>query len=1105
VNWCWSVFQWGLILAFFIGLAVVGYLYYYLDDEIARQVENRLARHYHWLNVDLRRARFDPSRGIGIFGLEIAEPITNPRRRALVSIKELHLIGDLRMEDLLAGAPVIERIVVRGATLQALRGTDGRWNISTLLPLPRFSAHSPEIAIEDSTVTLEDTAPTGGARITLKMVNVTLVPIAPDGPDATGGHFRVAGTVTGLPASEVRFEGRVGSQDRSINLTVRVSGLDISPELVASLPGFHVREPNGLDVSGLADATLQIQRSAHDSQFQWSATASIDRGRLAHKDLPEPLTDVAVSATADSDRLKIQLLTGKFGPANVTLACTRAGWATNAPVALSARVTGLSLDDRLKSALPGKLARICQRFRPTGLVDVQLQLTFDGNRWRPQLTANCRNVSLTDMEKFPYPLEQATGLLKYTPAGSAEPDRLQIDLTAMGSGRPIRIQADLTDVASADAQRKSAVSGLAGADGEQRPHRRAAGYRAIASRQADTSPPQHPVGRVEISGQDIPLHEQLVAALPEKGETLVRSLRSRGTIDFRFLSEWKSRTQSRADVSLDILLKDCTLRYEKFPYPLDHVNGALAARNWNWTFDGIKGQAGSGAAVLLRQGRAIPRGAGYSVDLGFEASNVPLDDNLRHALPPRIQKCWVELQPQGRLDVSARVSHESNPPSGQAAPTIDVTMQPRERSVSIQPLKFPYRFEQVDGIARFAAGRVELANLRARHGRVEYAAASGAWQPMQDGGWQLDFNGVDAYRLAPQRDRDLAVALPPSLQAILQRLQPTGTYDIHNSRLSLTKSPQSERLAAAWDVHLECYQAAIPGGLPMQSMSGGIRLTGRNDGQSPYNLCELDLDSVVWKDVQITNVRGPLWIDRSFCLAGTPASTKLRQPPRRIRANAYGGTVTVDAALQHDTLPRYTLDVLVDGVSLARFANERLGGLQDLSGTVSGKLSLSGMGKSPQTLSGNGELHVVDANIYQLPVLVRLLKVLRNRTPTPPAFNRCDMQFAVHGEYIRFQQLNLLGDAMSLYGEGETNFDRELDLVFHTLIGPADLPIPLWKTIAGQVSQQGLQINVAGRWDNPQVESEPLPAVNEVLQQIQAGAATMAPSTAVRDALAPTR
>jgi hypothetical protein len=262
---------------------------------------------------------------------------------------------------------------------------------------------------------------------------------------------------------------------------------------------------------------------------------------------------------------------------------------------------------------------------------------------------------------------------------------------------------------------------------------------------------------------------------------------------------------------------------------------------------------------------------------------------------------------------------------------------------------------------------------------------------------------------------------------------------------------------------------------------------------------------VIWKDMQFTNVRGPLWIDKSFCLLGEAAAEKQRQQPQRVTADAYGGSLVANAACQHDANSNYSLEVALGGVSLARFVSERFGGPQDMTGTVSGKLRLSGMGKSLQTLNGNGELRVVDANIYELPMLVRLLKVLRNRTPSTTAFNQCEMQFAVQGERVLFQKLNLLGDAVSLYGEGETNLDRQLDLVFYTLIGPADLPIPLWKTIAGQVSQQGLQLKVAGRWDNPEVQSEPLPAVNEVFQRIQAGAATMAPTTAVRDALAPTR
>ena len=99
-----------------------------------------------------------------------------------------------------------------------------------------------------------------------------------------------------------------------------------------------------------------------------------------------------------------------------------------------------------------------------------------------------------------------------------------------------------------------------------------------------------------------------------------------------------------------------------------------------------------------------------------------------------------------------------------------------------------------------------------------------------------------------------------------------------------------------------------------------------------------------------------------------------------------------------------------------------------MSGTSPASWSSGRHGPFDANAARRGELHVVDANIYELPLLVSMLKVLRNRTPNTTAFNRCDMEFAIQGEHIHFQQLNLLGDAVSLYGKGETNFDRQLDL-----------------------------------------------------------------------------
>jgi hypothetical protein len=402
---------------------------------------------------------------------------------------------------------------------------------------------------------------------------------------------------------------------------------------------------------------------------------------------------------------------------------------------------------------------------------------------------------------------------------------------------------------------------------------------------------------------------------------------------------------------------------------------------------------------------------------------------------------------------------------------------------------------------------VDWRNAVARHDRSVFSNESGTWQAIAGGGWQCSFEKVSVDRLTT--DRDLLAALPPAVLAVVEKLQPSGAIGLYNGSFSFAKPPQTQTMSAAWDVSLECQQAATQGAVPLRGITGGIRLVGQSDGHTAHSAGELALDSVLWKDVQLTNVRGPFWADATHCLIGEPAGLQQNQQPRRLIADAYGGSLATNIELVHDTNPSYKMDVHLGGANLARFVNERLGGPNDMNGTVSGKLVIAGTGSSTQTMRGAGELHVVDANIYELPLLVAMLKIMRNRTPDSTAFNRCDMRFSIQGEHIHFEQLNLLGDAVSLYGNGETDFNRKLDLVFYTLIGPADLPIPLWKTIAGHVSQQGLQLKVVGTLDDPKIERKALPAVNDMLDQLQTeiheGAATMTPSTAARGSRPPAK
>ncbi|HEX4415908.1 MAG TPA: AsmA-like C-terminal region-containing protein [Lacipirellulaceae bacterium] len=1127
INLCWSLCKWCLLLTFVGALAVGGYLYFKLDDEIRRQVEVLVGNHYRDFKVRVGSARFDPDRGIAIDNLSLTpKSAEGGMEEPILTIGEMYLAGELRIEQLLTNQMHISDIVIRHAKLRAIRSADGQWNSAALLPLPHFSDDTPRVSIEDAGATIECTSAGSAKPWSLQGINLQLVPLPlAAGQPSAKAHFQIEGTTSGLPAREFRLTGQIGG-DGLLDVTAMATGIDISPALVTKLPPSVAAHLAGADFSGQGDVELRLKRADSISKLDWSAAFKVDRGRLNHLALPDPLTEVSLEGSANAERLSIKRMDAKCGQASVTLALNRAGWAANAPVAISMKVLGFQLSERLQTALPESQARIWQRFRPIGSTDADVRLTFDGKKWKPQVTATCRGISLTDADKFPYVVEQTTGQVNYQPSSDHGPDQLHLDLTGLGGGRPIKIAADLTHLAADDAQGPEIGEGVAREESFNNEVGHTAGYRGVRYARGSAAGHAHPVGYIEVSGSDIPLHEQLIDALPAKAKDLVRSLQGEGAIDFRFRAEWKEESQREANRTLDIRLKDCRIRFAPFPFPLQHVQGLVTERNSQWSLNDVEARGNNDSTIVKCRGGVIPHDSGCEADLTIDATNVPLDDSLKQVLTPPVsdasskdsggpanslvgsmtaswakklsacQQAWSQLNPRGSIDLSAHLTRQPN----ELDPSVEITLRPCERTVSIEPNS--YRLENLKGVATYKRGQVEWHGVSAEHDRSIYSVESGVWQVTPDGGWQCAVSNANVDRLTISRE--LLAALPPGAQSLVDKLQPNGSIGLYNGNFQFAKMPPAGSITSTWDVSLECQQASIQGAVPLQSINGGIRLIGQSDARGTFASGELALDSVSCKDIQLTNLHGPFWADASRCLIGEPACQQLQQQPRRLVADAYGGTLATNIEFVHDANPAYKIDVHLGGANLGRFARERLGGPTEMNGTLSGTLAVSGTGTSMQTLRGGGELHVVDGNIYQLPLLVGMLKVLSNRTPDSTAFNRCDMQFAIQGEHIHFQHLNLLGDAVSLYGNGETDINRKLDLVFYTLIGPADWPIPFVKTIVGHVSQQVLQLKVVGTLDDPKIEKKAVPAASDMIAQIQSeihdGAATMTPSTASREA-----
>ena len=1057
-----------MTLAVVAALLFGSYTVFYLNDQICHHAQQLLANHYRNLDVEIGSAHFLKGQGIKLYDFSIYEPTPTGGRSPLLTVEEVFLQCPTRLEEILTGKLHVQKMVVKRPVLHATHKPNGSWNIEALWPTPRFGNQPPVVEVQNAVLLVDALSDQELVQLVVQEINLVL---QPDGAVAglekpvtnaqalsDRGDYSLAATVN-APDKRFSLQGKFSTAGGGIDLTTDISDLKISPSLLKTLVAIGIESLEGVQLSGHVTGSARISRPPGVQQpLHYESQFALDQGTFDHPTLPRPLTDLSLHGRYDGNRLMVEKLTGKCGTAQLRLACNRVGWGDHAPLGLHAQMTGLPLDTTLLEILPEKFLPLWTRYAPSGHIDADLKLTFNGKNWFPQLTVVCQGVSFTENKHFPYPLKQGTGTIFFQRSASDPSGRLKLDLIASGHGRPIRIAGEFTDLFPESTHQNSEKK-------------------------------KGPPGWIEVSGTQVPIHPQLVDALKPDTQRIVRSLQPAGNIDFRWRLEKAERAQNKPHRSLELNLSGCEIRYDKFPYHLRHITGQVTCENEVWHFENLRSRNPNRTAAIQLVGELRRQPEGHRLQLTVTGSDIPLDDELFQSVPPKVQTVWRQLQPHGRINFVAEVDH-LKVPQRTTAPTVRITAQPQRRSVSIEPsfLPYPYRLDQIEGNFAYANHQLTMTDVRARHGRIDFAT-QGQWQELADGGWQLNFTKFNADHLSTH-NRDLLMALPLRLQKAINDLAPNGTFRLYDSAFEFRRPTGSlPRIASKWDLNLDCHQTDLYVGVPLEDLSGTIQLAGSSDGQQTSLSGQLDLDSVVWNQVQLTSVRGPIWINQteagSLCLLGRGASKKQQQTPRDISAEVYGGTLVGNIQVRNMGLPQFQLSAAVAGADVTRLANERFGQRDPMTGTLNGWINLAQTGRSPDAMSGRGEVHVVDANIYKLPLLVGLLKVLQNRTPNTTAFNQCDATFAIQGQHVHFDELNLLGDVVNLDGRGETNFQGDdLNLVFHAMVGQRRLP--LISPLFSEASKQTLQLRVDGTLQDPIIHREALPAVKKTIEQIQA-------------------
>jgi len=1040
-----------------IALATGVYFYLRVDEKIRCRVLQRIARHYPGLKVTVRAAELVEGEGIKVRDLSIVDPQAEGPAAELIHIGEMLLQCETDLQKLVVDEPSITHVRLRRPKLRATRRADGTWSVAKLLPLPACGGCPPPVVIENGIVEIVD--PSKGTYGTLPVREIDLTWTPPDPSDAPGQspHLRkIQGTFRADHLDRVTVTGWVDVQRQTWSIKGTVEGLEISPELREAVPE-PLAEKLGVlgELRGRATVGFRLSSNgASQSPYQFELAGEFQSGRIVDPRLPDPLTEVQATVRLNNEGFHVDELTARSGPTTIRLAIHQAGYEPNSPFSLVANVRQLELDSRLLNFLPGdwrtRLRQQWEKYDPAGPVDLDVNVSFDGRTWRPEVAMRCLDVSFC-YHKFRYRLEHATGMLYW------KDDVLWTEgFTARSGDRPVRLKAVWYQASSA------------------------------------------PYGRFEAWGEEVPFDRKLLGAIPEPSRGIVRSLDLGGTFDFYWLTQ-RDAPGEPMHKQMVVQLSErngCSICYERFPYPVANVCGKAVMFDDDWTFHDLRGTNDS--ALITCEGRLNSPKRGGEMLLRFTATDVRLDEELRGAfLREGIRRAWDTLKPQGKIDLDEVVLYR---PPGRKQAVVSVRARPKDDTVSIEPVRFPFRMEKVHCGLAYENGRVTISNFKAEHGPVRIAAGRGDCDFLPDGSWSLALKRLSVDRLQLE-DRDFIQAVPGRLKKAIAALKPTG--DVHlRGTLALQGGPgQRDPVRSNWDLEIVMHQGTLDCGVKLKNVYGSVTLAGAFDGERFFSRGELDVDSVCWLDLQFTQLMGPLWIDDRQVLLGSwvgrrenelarrnPARRNpARQPadPRPFSARLFGGNVRGDAWVSLESGPRYGLHATLSQADLARFAQEVMAGRQNLRGKLTAMIDLGGTGRNLNGMGGRGQIWLREADIWELPLMIELLSILSLREPDRTAFSTSDIQFDIRGNHIYFQKIDFNGDAISLLGQGEMDFDSNITLTFQPILGRNEWELPGFSEIFRGAGRQIMQIRVSGTLQEPKTKKELFPAVNQAQLQLQ--------------------
>ena len=292
-----------------------------------------------------------------------------------------------------------------------------------------------------------------------------------------------------------------------------------------------------------------------------------------------------------------------------------------------------------------------------------------------------------------------------------------------------------------------------------------------------------------------------------------------------------------------------------------------------------------------------------------------------------------------------------------------------------------------------------------------------------------------------------------------------------------------------WDAELKLFGASLDTGVAWEEVFGSIACRGRYEG------------------THVGAIRGNVWLDRAVISRMPVAAARCalkadaQQPdPARpgqflpttlqllnLSGGLFRGELGGQARVVLTDPTRYEVWLTVTDAQLEEVARHyKLGSDADLKGIAQAQLLIYNK-LDPKTgklsVEGTGKIDVPSGRMYNLPILLELVKVFKLQTPDKTAFEQAHAVFRIQGDRIKVDQLDMIGKAVCVGGSGELDFGGDyVKFEFYTVWSQVLKKLPP-DTLAGDLtaflSKNLFTIKLVRENGELKYKPEPVPLVTE--------------------------